>query len=165
VTAAEQGELKELLLKCWMTHDGMWFYHCMREFGIEKANQINKAAIRSLAALEIVRIRKAFGLKEIQSFHDIKALFDAAFGVLTDDFMGFKYRFTSENVLHWEMKKCFAHAGMTRLGVAEAYECGVIYRVACWFDSLGIPYTLTPPVDRCLMESCGRCAGDFTFAL
>ena len=46
------------------------------------------------------------------------------------------YSFPSENLLHWEMKKCFAHAGMTRLGVIDGYECGVIYRVACWFDSL-----------------------------
>lgn len=163
--AIEKRELKELLLKCWMTHDGMWFYHCMQECGIEKANQINKAAIRSLAAIEIERIRKAFGLKEIQASHDIKTLCDTAFGVLTDDFMGFNYSFPSENVLHWEMKKCFALAGMTRLGVIEDYECGVIYRVACWFDSLGIKYALTPQVHRCIMHSSGSCRGDFAFSL
>ena len=27
MTAIDKNELKELLLKCWMTHDGMWFYH------------------------------------------------------------------------------------------------------------------------------------------
>ena len=52
--------------------------------------------------------------------------------------MGLDYSFPSENVLHSEMIKCFAHAGMTRLGVIDRYECGVIYRVACWFDNLGI---------------------------
>ena len=63
-------ELKELLLKCWMTHDGMWFYHSMQNLGIEKANQINKAAIKSLAGIEMERIRKAFGLKEIETFEE-----------------------------------------------------------------------------------------------
>jgi len=165
VIAIEKSELKELLLKCWMTHDGMWFYHCMQEFGIEKANATNKAAIRSLAAIEIGRVRKAFGLKKIETSQDMRALFDSAFGVLTDHFMGFRYSFPSEHVLHWEMKKCFAHEGMKRLGVIERYECGVVYRVACWFDSLGIKYNLTPRVDHCIMHSSGSCSGDFTFSL
>jgi hypothetical protein len=158
-------ELKELLLKCWMTHDGMWFYHTMCDSGIDKANQINKAAIKSLAAVEMERVRTAFGVKEICSFQDVEALFDAAFGVLTDSFMGFEYSFPSENVMHWEMGKCFAHSGMTRLGVIDRYECGVIYRVACWFDSLGIRYSLNPPVDRCIKHLSGACRGDFRFVL
>ncbi len=160
-----KSELKELLLKCWMTHDGMWFYHSFQEFGIEKANRLNKAAIKSLAAIEIERIRKVFDLCDFTTFADIEILCRNAFGILTDDFMGFDYSFPAENVLHWEMKKCFAHSGMTRLGAIERYECGVIYRVACWFDSLGIKYTLTPEVGRCLMHSSGSCTGDFVFSL
>jgi hypothetical protein len=27
MTAIDKNELKVLLLKCWMTHEGMWFYH------------------------------------------------------------------------------------------------------------------------------------------
>ena len=38
-------DLKELLVKCWMTHDAMWFLHTLNDGGIEKANKINKAAI------------------------------------------------------------------------------------------------------------------------
>ena len=165
MTAIEQGELKELLLKCWMTHDGMWFYHCMQEFGIEKANAANKAAIRSLAAIEIERVKQAFGLSKVETLEDVRKLCEAAFGVLTDKFMGFEYSFPSENVLSWEMKKCFAYAGMKRLGVIDRYECGVIYRVACWFLSLGIGYTVAPPIDRCIMHSSGSCRGEFTFRL
>jgi Family of unknown function (DUF6125) len=164
MTAIDKNELKDLLLKCWMTHDGMWFYHSMKEWGIEKTNQINKAAIRSLASIEIERVRNAFGLKKIETFEDIKTLSNAAFEVLTADFMGFDYSFPSENVLRWEMNKCFAHAGMTRLGAIERYECGVIYRVACWFDGLGANYIITPRPDRCLMHVSGSCRGDFRFS-
>lgn len=156
-------ELQELILKCWMTHDAMWFYHCLREFGIEKANHLNKSAIRSLAAIEIERIRKAFGIEEIKNFDDLGNLVDAGFAVLKGDFMGFEYTFQSENVVHWEMQKCFAHSGMTRLGVIDRYECGVVYRVTCWFDSLGIKYDVTPPVERCIMHTTGSCRGDFRF--
>lgn len=160
----DKNELKQLLLKCWMTHDGMWFYHSMQELGVEKANQLNKAAIKSLAGIEIERVRKVFGFKKIETFEDLKAISHAAFGVLTDDFMGFSYGFPSENTMHWEMSKCFAYAGMTRLGIIDRYECGVIYRVACWFDCLGVNYVLTPQPAGCLMHVNGSCRGDFRFS-
>ena len=62
----DKNELKNLLLKCWMTHDGMWFYHSMQELGIEKANQINKAAIRSLAGIEMERVRRPLVSKRLK---------------------------------------------------------------------------------------------------
>ncbi len=160
----DKNELKRLLLKCWMTHDGMWFYHSTQQLGIEKANQLNKAAIKSLAAIEIERVRKTFGFKEIETLEDIKAIFHAAFGVLTDEFMGFTYSFPSDDVMHWEMNKCFAYAGMTRLEVIDRYECGVLFRVACWFDSLGVNYTVEPQAHGCLMHVNGSCRGSFRFS-
>jgi len=159
----DQNELQDLILKCWMTHDAMWFYNCLQEFGIEKANKINKAAIRGLAAIEINRIRKAFGIGKIENWEDAKKLIDAGFGTLAGAFMGFEYTVVSDNVMHWEMKKCFAHAGMTRLGVIDRYECGVIYRVTSWFDSLGIKYEFVPPISGCIMHTNGACRGDIRF--
>ena len=38
----QQKEIVDLLNKCWMTHDGMWFFHCLQENGIEITNRINK---------------------------------------------------------------------------------------------------------------------------
>ncbi len=35
-------ELKEILIKGWMTHDAMWFLHFLRKTGIETTNKINK---------------------------------------------------------------------------------------------------------------------------
>jgi|WetSurMetagenome_2_1015567.scaffolds.fasta_scaffold106307_2 hypothetical protein len=35
-TPLEGRALKKLLIKCRMTHDAMWFYHCLQECGIEK---------------------------------------------------------------------------------------------------------------------------------
>jgi hypothetical protein len=40
----------------------MWFYHTYQELGIEKANKLNKAAIRSLAPIEIKRVKMALGI-------------------------------------------------------------------------------------------------------
>jgi hypothetical protein len=56
-----KSEIRNLLGKGWLTHDGMWLYLTGREFGIEKANALNRAAIKSAAPIEVQRAKKALG--------------------------------------------------------------------------------------------------------
>ena len=42
-------EIKELLGKCWITHDAMWFAHSLFTHGIDEANRLNRAAIKSMS--------------------------------------------------------------------------------------------------------------------
>jgi hypothetical protein len=165
----EKKAVVELLNKCWMTHDGMWFYHTFREVGIEKANQINKAAIRSLAPLEINRIKNFLGIEKehLETFDEFKDFFSGASEWFIPDFMNATMSFPRKNVLHWEFKarECFAYKGMKRIGVIDEYECGVIYRLGCWIESLGITYDVSPDVKRCSMIDNPACSGDFTLHL
>ena len=55
-------ELRDFLGKGWLTHDGMWFYHAYHALGIETANELNKAAIKSLAPIEVKRIKRLLGI-------------------------------------------------------------------------------------------------------
>jgi len=162
----EKRRLIELLNKCWMTHDGMWFYHCYQEAGIERANRSNKAAIRSLAPIEVSRLRAYLGLDKepIKTFESFKTFFMGASELFMPDFMNAIMSFPRDNVMHWEFKPkaCFAYKGMKRIGLIDQYECGVIYRVGCWIESLGIPYDVTPEVKRCRMLDYPGCSGDFT---
>jgi hypothetical protein len=150
-----------------MSHDGMWFYHCLREFGIEKANKLNKAAIQSLAPLEMKRLKKLLGGERIETFEEFKHFLTGGFELLLADFMSARMSFPGKNVFHWEFvpQQCFAYKGMQNMGVIEDYECGVVYRVSCWIDSLGIQYTIDPPVGKCMMHAKGYCAGDFLLHL
>ena len=158
-------QLKELLVKCWMTHDGSWFYNCVKEFGIETANRLNKAAIKMLSPIEMQRIQKALGLDgtKIESFEQLKDFIDNGFSILKGDFMKFNYSFPDNNVLHWEMRDCFAYEGMRRIGVKEGYECGLIYRLCCWLDVIGVDYRLEPNINECLLHSQEICIGDLIF--
>jgi hypothetical protein len=159
--------LREHIIKNWMTHDGMWFFHCLQAHGIEDANRINKAAIRSLAALELKRARSLFGLntQSVDTFDDLKEIIDAAFSVSKGDFMRFAYTFPEKNVLHWEWAgpDCFAYQGMRRMGVIDRYECGVLFRVLCWLESAGVNYGLDSELKGCLMHTEGSCAGEIRF--
>jgi len=166
MTRQEKTELIDLLNKYWMTHDGMWFYHCFQEFGIQQANKMNKAAIQSLAPIEVARIKKFLGMKKepVQTFDSFIRFFNGASELFIPDFMNASMNFTEKNKMHWEFKpkQCFAYKGMQRIGALDEYECGVIYRIECWIRSLGIPYEVSPKVTTCLMRDSDFCSGDFT---
>jgi hypothetical protein len=159
----EGRQLKELLNKCWMTHDAMWFYNCLQEVGIEKTNSINKAAIRALAAIEIKRVQKALCIEKIETFEDFKRLFDAAMTIFTGEFMKCTYSTPAKNVIHGEWQSCFAYDGVKALGVIDRYECGIMERIESWLDSLGIKYEVEPKVTGCMMYTDGRCYRDYKF--
>lgn len=156
-------ELSEFMGKCWMTHDGMWFYSCMLELGIEKTNQLNKAAISSMAAIEVKRFRKALGLdeKRIETFEDFETFFTSISDILLPDFMNVSWCFPEKNIMHWEFndRRCFAYNGVKMLGVTDKYECGPMYRIECWLRCLGITYEITPKINKCISPEDGKCAG------
>ncbi|MFX1303628.1 MAG: DUF6125 family protein [Promethearchaeota archaeon] len=162
-----KNQLKELLVKCWMTHDGAWFYNCARELGVDTANKLNKAAIKTLSVIEMQRVKKAMGWEDvkIETFEQFKVFINNGFSVIKGDFMDFKYTFPENNRMHWEMNRCFAYKGMEMIGVNKQYECGVIYRVSCWLDALGINHTIDPKIDKCLLNSREKCSGDIILNL
>lgn len=166
MTVSEKEELITLLNKCWMTHDGLWFYQCLQELGIEKTNRINKAAIKALAEIEVGRAKKFLGVEgeRLDTFEEFKDFLASVSEFFIPDFMNASMSFPKANVLRWEFKpgECFAYKGMQGIGVIDDYECGVIYRLECWIESLGIPYDINPPVKKCLMLDSGQCSGDFT---
>ena len=88
-----------------------------------------------------------------------------AYKIFIPDFMNVIMTFPKENVLHWEFApgNCFAYKGIKRIGAIDRYECGVIFRLECWFESLGIGYGVTPRIGKCMMLNNSRCAGNFEF--
>jgi hypothetical protein len=158
-----KDQLRELLVKNWMTHDGAWFFHSCKELGIDKANQLNKSALNMLAEMEQKRILKLMGWQDhkIRTFEDLKAVVDNFFSLVKGDFMGFEYSFPAKNVYHWNMQKCWAYEGMKKLGVEKEFECGPLWRMMVWFKNLGIKFETEPPVNTCLLNTQANCEGEF----
>lgn len=158
-------DLKELLNKCWMTHDAMWFAHCLMECGIEKTNKINKAAVRSMALIEVKRVAKALGHTKIETFEDFKDFFAQAYDLILPDFMDFDYSFPEENVVRADWRRCFAYEGVRRIGAIDQYQCGIFERIEAWLDGMGIKYTVTPTVNGCMMHTDGNCHREYRVSL
>ena len=162
----EKKDLRDLLGKGWPTHDGMWFYHTYEALGIEQANILNKAAIRSIAPIEINRVRKILGVGDdsIDSFETLRDFMFMAFELILPASVYKKFRFgeSPHNRLHWDWEKgqCFAFKGISKMGIIDQYRCGVMYRVECWLKALDITYSIDPRIDRCIMHSTGTCSGE-----
>ena len=165
----DKRDLRELLTKGWMTHDAMWFYHSIHELGVDRANKVNIAAVESMSAIEIRRLKKALGYSdaELTSFDRLADFAREAFDIIKADFMHFEFETSEKNILRWKWMdgKCFAFEGVTALGCIDEYKCGIIKRIEGWFTGLGIKYKMEPPVDRCLMHHKGECVGRFIFEL
>ena len=164
-------ELRDLLGKGWLTHDGMWFYHAQQELGVERANLLNKAAIRSLAPIEISRAKNVLGVgdREMVTLEDIKKFMTEALEMTLPDsvFEKFRFRAPSKNILHWEWEpgECFAYKGMKQIGMIDGYRCGVMYRIECWLEALGVKYSIDPKIDKCIMHAKGECKGTIKLVL
>jgi hypothetical protein len=159
----EGRELKEILIKNWMTHDAMWFYQCAQQFGMEKTNVVNKAAVRSMGMVEIKRLKKALGADHIHTFDEFSEFFNTVMETVLADFMKSSFYISGHNKIHGEWKQCFAYEGLTKYGMIDQYKCGIMDRVEGWFDALGIPYTVTPKVEGCMMHTDGHCYRDYLF--
>jgi len=158
-----KGEIIDLLNKCWMTHDGMWFFHCLQELGIEVTNKLNKSAIKSLSAIEIERVKKAIGLSgPITSYDEFKIFFTEASKLMIPEFMNVTFDYQDNNKVTWKFTqgKCFAYSGIKMLGAIENYDCGVLYRIKCWLDSLNIDHRFSPEIGQCSMHQTGECSGE-----
>lgn len=147
-----------------MTHDGMWFFITLSDFGIEQANKLNKSAIKGLAPFEIARTKKVIGFEKerMENFQEFKEYFAIAKKLFIPPFMNAAMSFPKENVMHWEFDpgQCFAYKGIKRMGAIDQYECGVIYRIECWLNCLGIQFNTIPKIDKCLMNMTGKCSGE-----
>lgn len=164
--ALDRTELKGLLLRNWMTHDAMWFASAVDQLGIAQANRLNLSAVHGMAAIEAKRIRKILGLEEVRSNADLRRFFDTAVDLVIPDFMDFTMSWGPDNSsVHFEMHKCFAFDGVSLLGVADTYECGIYERIFGWLDGLGVGYEVTPEVDLCTMHHDGRCERTISFQL
>ena len=164
ISKLSKADVKELFSKNWMTHDAMWYGNCMHELGPEQANRLNKRAVRLMAAIEIKRIAKLMGKPkdfQVQTLDELSEIIATAFQVVQTDFMKFDFGFPEKNVLRGKFHACFAHDGVKRFGMIDAYECGIFERVKGWIETLGVKYTMTPEFTGCLMHQTGSCEVDF----
>jgi len=157
--------MKNIQTKGWMTHDAMWFFSCLQEFGIEKTNELNRNAIALMAPIETKRMLKALGMESetFDNFEKFWKFFSGARQFVIPEWMDFSFTSPKRNIARWECRSCFAYDGVKRIGALDGYHCGVMFRIESWIKTLGIQYEMKPNITGCLMHETGKCEGEFHF--
>lgn len=167
----DKKALRDYLARGWLTHDGMWYFNVAQSLGAERANELNRAAIRSMAAMEMQRTKKLLGIgdAELASFEDFVFFFRSALEIVLPESVNKRFLITTpeRNIVRWKWadNECFAYKGMQQIGLLDQYVCGVIYRIECWLDALKIWFTVEPKLERCVMCEGGKCSGEFRLKL
>ena len=156
--------LRDLLVSGWMTHDAMWFASSARLCGIERTNVVNRGAVKAMAEVEAQRLKKALAAGPIGSFAQLRRFLNDAFELVRAPFMKFELTYPEPNLMRWETERCFAHEGVSKLGMIDRYECGIFDRLEGWLESLGIEYAATPEIEGCFMHRLGRCVREYRFS-
>ena len=150
-------ERQALLVKCWMSHDARWFTAVAMNHGMQAANRANQAAVREEGKVEARRLARAAGLGPVQNASDFLLAQEVFIGLLGPDLLDYDVVQTGDDGWRIEIKRCFAFDNVSRAGVADQYECGILPRVQGWLEGLGLPYEMTPPLGKCLKAQGREC--------
>ncbi len=163
-----KAEIREFFSKNWMTHDAMWYGNVLRELGADKANELNKAAVKAMAGIEIKRISKLMGKPKdavVITWEELKEIIDTVYKLIQPEFMKLYYDFPERNIFRGGFHECFAYDGVRKFIEPGIYQCGIVIRVQGWLEGLGVKYEMTPEFTGCLMHQNGKCEIEFKFNL
>jgi len=145
-----KDELRELLGKGWLTHDGAWFFSVAAEMGMEAANRMNKAAIKAMAPFETRRTMKVLQVDpaDLTDCASLVRFVTAGLGLIMPDSILDNLHFdcSDDNTIHWswEPGRCFAYKGMSQMGGSTTTSAGSCSGYCAGWRSWGSRSSSTP---------------------
>jgi hypothetical protein len=153
------GEEREaLLIKLWMSHDARWFAAAAMECGMETANRLNQTAAHEVGKKEAARLLRAFEMSPVRNRDDFLAAQEAFIGFLGPDLLDYEMEAVGNDSFDLKVKRCFAFDQVTKAGVAQQYDCGILPRITGWLEGVGLEHKLSPAIGPCLMAAGKECA-------
>jgi hypothetical protein len=150
VCTINQDQLRNILIKNWMTHDALWYGEAAAKFGMAEASPMNLRVCRKLGQIEFGRLMKLVEASSPKNIEEYQELFELGKQVFFPDFVSAQISYPDNDSQIFHFLDCFAHRGMKKLGLLPDYECGILERIEGWFDAMGLKYTRTPDLSRCL---------------
>lgn len=157
------SEREALLIKCWMSHDARWFTAVAQEFGLGVANRLNKIAAHELGKAEGRRLTAVLPLPPVESLDDYLLFQEMGISLLGPDLLHYQIHKIDDHTFQIPVSRCFAYENVTRAGIADHYDCGILPRVTGWLEGLGIDHELTPPLGKCLKAQGKECVYTLSF--
>jgi hypothetical protein len=146
----DRDALKRILIQNWMIHDGLWYNEVASQFGMGEASPMNVRVCRKLGSIEFSQLMKMAGASSPRNMDEFQELLELGTDVFVPEFQTVKVEYPGDDTQVFRMVECFAQKAMERAGLLPEYECGIFERIEGWFDAMGLKYTRTPDLSRCL---------------
>ncbi|MCJ7510160.1 MAG: DUF6125 family protein [Dehalococcoidia bacterium] len=149
---------KELLRRCWYSHDARWYMAVAQEFGVEAANRLNKRVCQALGKAEMRRLVKALGIGAPTTVQELVQVIEAGFRFFVPPpLTQAEFRAVDDHSYEGWMKRCFIHDNITKAGIGSFYICAALDRIQGWHEALGVPMVEEPPARLCPKVQGGEC--------
>jgi hypothetical protein len=158
-----QKQIRDILIKNWMTHDALWYTEVAHHFGMADASPMNLRVCRKLGQIECRRLMKQVDVSAPGNMMDFRQLFDLAERVFVPEFMTIRVDYPGSDLQRVQVLDCFAYNGMRKAGLVSEYACGIFERIEGWFDAMGLAYRLSPDLSRCLKHQGKDCVVTIQF--
>jgi hypothetical protein len=146
----DKEQLRDILIKNWMTHDALWYGEVAANFGMADASPMNLRVCRKLGQIEYGRLMKMVEAPPPTTIEEYQELFELGKRVFVPEFVSVHIDYPGNDSQVFQFLDCFAHRGMKKTGLLPDYECGIFERIEGWFDAMELKYTRTPDLSRCL---------------
>lgn len=156
-------EKQSLIIKCWMSHDARWFTAVATAFGIDAAIRLNRVAVREEGRAEARWLVRRLQLSAVRTVADYLLIQEVLIGLLGPDLLDYRIAESGEDGFDLGIQRCFAYDNVSRAGIAEQYECGILPRVMGWLEELDVDYELLPTPGKCLKAQGRECVYSFRF--
>lgn len=154
--ATREQPTREQLYQWWWLHDGAWYQEVAKRFGFDAANEINKQALRFMAARVSRQIAGELDkpVEEMAWPEVVETFCKGAKLMWPEPSLKFDYAVTGPGTFEVNIRYNFALDMLRRAGTLEHYDCPCLALREGWFEGLGIE----PAENR--NTQCVRTGGD-----
>lgn len=111
--------------KLWWLHDSYWHATMVREFGVEKANELNLAAAEKFFRKYTLLLLKSGEISKPESIEDLVEIFRAVWATCFPDGLYLDEPITIEgNTATWTGRRCHAYDSLSTAKMDHGYACG-----------------------------------------
>lgn len=155
-------EQLNLTKQLWWLHDSYWHATAVREFGVEKANQLNLEANERFFRKYTLMLLKTGEIKRPESIEELMEIFKIIWATCFFDDMYVNEPVTFEgNEATWTGRRCNAFDSLNAAKMTKGYSCG------CQAIRNGVMKALRLQpihcIEKSLMNGDGRCVIKFSF--
>ena len=148
--------------KLWWLHDSYWHATMVKEFGAEKANELNLAAAEKFFRKYTLMLLKTGAIKRPESIEDLVEIFRIVWATCFPDGMYLDAPISCDgNTATWIGTKCHAYDSLSAAKMNQGYACG------CQAIRNGVMKALRLKANHSIEESLiggdGRCVIRFIF--